>query len=225
MSHQPPEEEPGFVPPAGPPPGPPPGQPGQPPGYGQGQPPGYGQQYGAPPAGWEGMQGYPSQAQPHGYGSAAGDPTLAEWWQRLLARILDSLVLGVVLVPLSLLTAGNGPTLLGQNVVVMIVGAILLFVYDTVQHATWGQTIGKRALGTKVVAISDRGPITSGAAASRAAVYGLVPNLIPCLGTLFALLNALWLFWDPNRQCLHDKAAGTIVVKTGVSGPYQPYQG
>jgi uncharacterized RDD family membrane protein YckC len=26
-------------------------------------------------------------------------------------------------------------------------------------------------------------------------------------------LDYLWMLWDPQRQCLHDKAARTIVVK------------
>ena len=31
---------------------------------------------------------------------------------------------------------------------------------------------------------------------------------------LFGLLDYLWAFWDPNRQCLHDKFADTVVVNT-----------
>ena len=66
----------------------------------------------------------------------------------------------------------------------------------------------------KVVSLADRGPVTGGAAAKRAAVYGLAPQ-VPLIGSLFGLLNSLWLLWDkPNRQCLHDKVAGTVVVKT-----------
>ena len=33
------------------------------------------------------------------------------------------------------------------------------------------------------------------------------------VGSLFALVNELWLTWDPRRQCLHDKAAHTVVIK------------
>jgi uncharacterized RDD family membrane protein YckC len=28
----------------------------------------------------------------------------------------------------------------------------------------------------------------------------------------FGAVNYLWCLWDPNRQCLHDKVVGTIVV-------------
>jgi hypothetical protein len=27
------------------------------------------------------------------------------------------------------------------------------------------------------------------------------------------VINELWLLWDRQRQCLHDKAAHTVVVK------------
>ena len=44
-------------------------------------------------------------------------------------------------------------------------------------------------------------------------MYALVP-VVPSVGGLFALINEAWLLWDPRRQCLHDKAARTVVVKT-----------
>jgi uncharacterized RDD family membrane protein YckC len=69
-----------------------------------------------------------------------------------------------------------------------------------------------------VVTAGNRSRITGGAAAGRAAIYAL-PTAIPFIGGLFALLNELWLLWDPRRQCLHDKAAGTIVVKAGTLPP------
>jgi uncharacterized RDD family membrane protein YckC len=51
----------------------------------------------------------------------------------------------------------------------------------------------------------------------RAAVFAL-PGILSavCVGALFWLLNVLWCTWDqPYRQCLHDKAAKTVVVRTG----------
>jgi uncharacterized RDD family membrane protein YckC len=234
------------------------GQPGYgQPGYGQ---PGYGQPgYGQPGYGQPGY-GQPGYGQP-GYGSpyraypgagyptgAANDPSLAEWWQRLLARLIDGAVVGVVLIGLWIpivLSAtnrlrsvanqysGNMNSPAAQNAmnhafsqafgqafvaILLVVAAngVILFVYDWVQHGLWGQTLGKRALGTKVVTADTRSKISGGAAAGRAAVYGLAP-LVPFVGGIFGLLNELWLLWDPQRQCLHDKAARTVVVK--VRGP------
>ena len=222
----------GYPPPGYPPPGY--GQPGYgQPGYGQ---PGYGQPgYGSP------YQAYPRAGYPPGPGN---DPSLAEWWQRLLARLIDGLVVGVLLIGLwipivtSAMTrlskvinqyAGSLNSPAAQNAMnhafslafgaiflLAVVGAVIMFVYDWVQHGLWGQTLGKRALGTKVVTADSRSKISGGAAAGRAAVYAL-PPLVPFVGGLFGLLNELWLLWDPRRQCLHDKAARTVVVK--VRGP------
>jgi uncharacterized RDD family membrane protein YckC len=222
-----------------------PGQPGyaQPPGqpgYGQ---PGYGQphSYGSP------YQPYPGT----GYGYQAKDPSLAEWWQRLLARIIDGLVLSVLIIPLwipvltSLVNklrnisnqyAGNtnspaaqaafshaADQFLGEISLVVIAGLAIAVAYDWLQHGLWGQTLGKRALGTMVVSAHTRSKISGGAAGGRAAVY-VLPALVPFVGGLFALLNELWLLWDQQRQCLHDKAAHTVVIKTRGAPPYpQPY--
>jgi uncharacterized RDD family membrane protein YckC len=225
------------------------------PGYGQksghGQPghgqPGHGQagygQAGYGQAGY-GQPGYgpPYQAYPGaGYPPRPGiDPSLAEWWQRLLARLIDGLVLGLLdlglWIPIGIFAVNrltsfskqyqgnpNSPAaqnalnhFFGQIVVLILllvaVSAAIVFAYDWLQHGLWGQTLGKRALGTKVVTADSRSKISGGAAAGRAALYGF-GRLI----SLFGLLNELWLLWDPQRQCLHDKAAHTVVVK--VRGP------
>jgi uncharacterized RDD family membrane protein YckC len=218
---------------------PPPGQPGYAqPGYGQPgyAQPGYGQPYGSP------YQPYPGTGYQYGPGK---DPTLAEWWQRLLGQLIDSVIVGVIcsvlwipafstyiskLRSISNQYGGNlntpaaqtaithaGSHLFGKLFLAGIAFAVLMFIYDWVQHGLWGQTLGKRALGTKVVRASDRSKISGGAAGGRAAVFAL-PPIVPLVGGLFALVNELWLLWDRQRQCLHDKAAKTVVVKT--RGPY-----
>ena len=243
-------------------------QPTQPAGYapqagpasapGYGAQPGYGGQpgYGAQaPYGQSGQAGYgygggygsPYQAYPStGYQyQNMKDPTLAEWWQRLLARIIDGIVIGVVVIALWIpVIAGivtrvrnvnnqfagnmNSPAAqaalkhainqsFGSFYLLGIAAVLIVFVYDSVQHGLWGQTLGKRALGTRVVTADTRSKISAGAAAGRAAVYA-APPLVPFVGSLFALLNELWLLWDERRQCLHDKAAGTVVVKTRPPG-------
>ena len=103
----------------------------------------------------------------------------------------------------------------------LLIGAgigVISFGYDWLQHGLWGQTIGKRVMGTKVVTADTRSPISGQAACGRAAVYALVP-VVPSVGGLFALINESWLLWDPRRQCLHDKAARTVVVKKSALAP------
>lgn len=221
---------------------------GMPPPYGAQQPYGTSPQYGTPqPYGSPYGPAYPSYAT----GLPVGpEPDLAEWWRRLLGRLIDALVLAVVLTPIAIpllsspfhrfeqvssqypnlnspgaqsaLASADGK-LFGALWVVMAISAALSFLYDSVQHARWGQTLGKRAMSTRVVSAYDRSPITGGAAARRAAVYALIP-VIPVIGFFFAPINELWLLWDRRRQCLHDKAAHTIVIKTTVpaAGNWQP---
>ena len=221
--------------PTPPPPPPPYAQPyGAPPGpYGQpygAPPPGpYGQPYPPPQGGWQG---------PNAYGPAPMDPGLAEAWQRLVARLVDGIVTAVILSPLWIwffvwylhkirdIFPDNPDdpvamhrfmdaelSLYGYSLLFGLVGAAFTFAYDGFQHAKWGQTIGKRVMKIKVVALPGRAPLSTGAAIKRAALYAVAPQ-VPGIGGIFALIDSLWLLWDkPHRQCLHDKVADTVVIK------------
>jgi len=57
------------------------------------------------------------------------------------------------------------------------------------------------------------GPIGADRAGLRYIVVGLF-RIIPFFG-LFTLLDGLWPLWDPRRQALHDKIAGSVVVSAG----------
>jgi uncharacterized RDD family membrane protein YckC len=215
------------------------------PGYGQPYQPGYGQQHHA---------AYGQPYQPDGTALAGKNPALAEWWRRLLARFIDGLILAVIFAPLwfppwrtffrtlqgianrypagtqlSTVPAAKNAIataeghLIGKVFVVSLGFYLVAFLYDWIQHWLWGQTIGKRALGTRVVKADGNPSVGAGAACGRAAIYALAP-LIPLAGSLFELLNLLWLTWDPRRQCLHDKAAHTVVIKSSYQGP-QPQAG
>jgi uncharacterized RDD family membrane protein YckC len=39
-------------------------------------------------------------------------------------------------------------------------------------------------------------------------------SFVPFLSIFLVLLDVLWPLWDEKKQTLHDKAAGTFVVKT-----------
>lgn len=92
----------------------------------------------------------------------------------------------------------------------------LLFGYEAVMLLTQQcQTLGKKAMKLRVVSLAHGGRPADGELWTRAGV-SMVGHAVYCLGTLFALLDVLWLLWDkPLQQCLHDKAAKTVVVKEG----------
>ena len=77
-----------------------------------------------------------------------------------------------------------------------------------------GQTPGKRALGIRVVRL-DGQPVTWWHAFERAGGYAA--------GLATGTLGFAQIYWDPNRQGIHDKVAGTVVVLDGaakVPGPW-----
>ncbi|MFD3688308.1 RDD family protein [Nocardiopsis sp. NPDC058631] len=89
---------------------------------------------------------------------------------------------------------------------------LLLFFYDWLYLVAWGRTIGKMMLGIKVVSAADGGRLTQGQALGRAAFFGL-PQTLPGVGHLFSLVEALPVNFDPQSRALHDRAAGTVVIR------------
>jgi uncharacterized RDD family membrane protein YckC len=94
------------------------------------------------------------------------------------------------------------------------IGALLvlgLIVVTAVLVQRNGQTIGKKCMGIKIVR-------TDGSPATLARIFGLrylittLLSLIPGLGSLYVLVDILFIFGKPQR-CIHDYIADTIVVK------------
>ncbi|MFF8772635.1 RDD family protein [Kitasatospora sp. NPDC015120] len=172
--------------------------------YGQ---PGYGtppqQPYGAPEGSWP--HGHP---QPGAFGGSPvpGGRPLAPIGERLVARLID---VGVLLVPTVVLFG-----VLGASILYYVVAALLSFGYEAAMLLTQGgQTVGKKVMKLRVVAVATGGKPAENSLLIRAALYTL-PNAVYCIGSLFALLNVLWPLWDkPLQQALHDKPANTVVVK------------
>jgi hypothetical protein len=77
--------------------------------------------------------------------------------------------------------------------------------YFTLLTAIWrGRTLGKRLLGIRVVRL-DGSPIDLWSAFGRFGGYAA--------GLVTGLLGFAQVIWDPNRQAIHDKVSGTVVVK------------
>jgi uncharacterized RDD family membrane protein YckC len=137
--------------------------------------------------------------------------------RRLLARLIDTVVLVVIDLLLGLAIAGkdmnSSDVSRGKQVLLAVLVFVLYFAYEGAMTAARGQTLGKIALGIRAARLSD-GAVPGRAGWVRAAVYALPGLLIVVLiGPLFWLLDSLWCTWDrPYRQCLHDKAAKTVVV-------------
>ncbi|MFD0315281.1 RDD family protein [Streptomyces flavalbus] len=214
---QPPDDDPFRKQPPPPGPGsgspydtPPPGGPGsQPPPYGGGQPPPYGGGGQPPPYG-----GGPYPADP-----LAGMPPLADSGRRVLARLIDMVLVGLV-VWLVTWPLGIGEynvdtdefetaSTFGQS----IVAAVLYIAYDTLMTARTGQTLGKKWLKLRVANLDNGNTPSTQTSLMRAAVLW-IPFAF-CCACLWTAVAGGWSFFDrPYKQGLHDKAAKTVVVST-----------
>ncbi|MGW8265666.1 MAG: RDD family protein [Longimicrobiales bacterium] len=87
--------------------------------------------------------------------------------------------------------------------------------YLTLTHAWWkGRSIGKKIFRTRVVMIDNR-PLSLWLSFERAGGYAA--------GFATGLLGFAQIFWDPNRQAIHDKVSETFVIQDGkvpVPGPW-----
>ena len=145
---------------------------------------------------------------------------LAEPSARLSAKIIDLLILvavivgGVIIVLVAVVAEGFG---VGIGLVEGVFFSALLIVlasllYDPLFIAVRGQTVGKKAVGIRVVR-ADNGELpTLGRSFARWALPGVL-LAIPGAGYALAALCFSSLTRDVSRRGWHDRLAGTIVVK------------
>lgn len=95
---------------------------------------------------------------------------------------------------------------------VSLVAIVVGLAHEVVGVAVWGHTLGKRAVGLRVRRNADHGSVGWYSAAMRAGVP-FVAGFTPMVGQIAPALVYGWLLRDQEqRQGLHDKAAGTVVV-------------
>lgn len=129
---------------------------------------------------------------------------------RLVAKIIDDLILLILLLPVYLISflAVGDPTpedFPFLSMVYMIAWLIVLILYDIFFIKKYNATPGKRVMGIKVVKI-DKSKITWGDSIFRWFIYKLGS------GWWVLFLGVLWIIWDKKKQSWHDKAARTVVV-------------
>ncbi len=153
---------------------------------------------------------------------------LASYGQRVGAYLIDQvivLVLALATAGVMLLSAfglwelvdppagGHDPP--GGFIVMIILTYPLTFAvalsYRWLTHGKSGKTLGKRAVGIRLVSESTGASVGLGPSAGRELVM-LALNIVSCgVGNL---LDLLWPLWDEKRQTLHDKAISSRVIRT-----------
>ncbi len=159
-----------------------------------------------------------------GYRSYAGDDMvtgegvavelpIASVASRAASGILDLLVAGAVLIggifALGFVVGGSSEAVGGAATIVLLV-AVTVGLPTVVETVTRGRTLGKLALGLRVVR-DDGGPITVRHALTRALVGWAEVYLLLGAGALVASLIS------PRAKRLGDMAAGTYVVSQRAS--------
>lgn len=143
-----------------------------------------------------------------------GPGALATIGQRIAARLFDTFI--VVFLPANVLVAlfGEGE---GNDVAVpvwvLFAQVLIAAAYEIPLVATGGATLGKRLMGIEVVRHLDGGRPTW----AMSAIRFLVPSMQYTGILVFqavALVIYLTAVWHPERRGLHDRAAGTLVVRT-----------
>jgi uncharacterized RDD family membrane protein YckC len=152
-------------------------------------------------------------------GTVEGELELASTGRRFSALWIDSMifsVLGMVgmfalLIPLGVLRPRPGPQPSEETFGFAVLAAVLAFVvaivvYEALMLKARGQTLGKMAVGIRVVT-PDGAPISTGQAWGRAVLRQV-------FFSYFALINYLPALFTKQRTCLHDMIVKTRVVRT-----------
>lgn len=144
--------------------------------------------------------------------AAAGLPK-AGFWIRVVATIIDAIlvfilqfVLGSLLAVTGSVSGGADEGAVGNMVIlIQIFGYILSFAYYIVFTGHCGQTPGKMALRIKVIR-TDGSQISYGRAAFREVPAKFISGIIFGIGYLMVA-------FDEQKQGLHDRMADTYVIK------------
>ena len=118
---------------------------------------------------------------------------MAGFWRRFGAVVIDAILLAMVQAPLG----GSQRAAFGVSV--------LTVAYYAIGEGAFGATVGKRALGIRVVDADGQfiGPWR-----------GFLRYLGRIASTVVLLLGYFWMLWDRDRQTWHDKLARCYVEKT-----------
>ena len=174
----------------------------------------------------------PQPPTPGGQPIGPGGTTTAEWWKRLVAYLIDGVIVSIpsyiVMLIFGLGFAATTPELeidpdTGQLVgsgggffamiasflVVLLVIFLLGIAYFVYLHGSRGQTVGKMAMGIKLVK-EETGELLS---YGEALIRWLVAAGLWALCYVPGIVDGLWPLWDAKDQALHDKVVKSLVIE------------
>jgi uncharacterized RDD family membrane protein YckC len=153
----------------------------------------------------------------------------AGFWLRLVAAIIDGVVLSIPLMPVFLLIflgtfrnmqdvrSAHDPTalwaMLGPRILlVLIVSAIASWLYwGLLESSAWQATLGKKALGLIVTDLEGRR--ANFARVSGRFWAGRGVSSIPYLGGTYFLIDCVCAGFTARKQAIHDMIASCLVLR------------
>ncbi len=136
----------------------------------------------------------------------------AGFWIRFGAAFIDGIILAVVQIPVALILFG-GMMIKAEAVqnelksvlyYYVIIGFLHMIYFSVMESSSYQATLGKRALGLKVVDLNGE-RIFLGHAIGR--------YLSKFPSAMILLIGYMMAGWTEKKQALHDMIAGTYVVK------------
>ena len=154
----------------------------------------------------------------------------AGFWLRLLADLIDNIVLGIPYGFLAVMIFASAIPMLrdlaAQNPNPLLIASrlgsrILLFVllnllgtwlyWSLLESSSWQATLGKKALGLYVTDL--QGSRVSFGKASGRFFAGRGISLVPSIGALYYLIDCIMAGLTEKKQSLHDMIAGCLVQR------------
>ena len=129
-------------------------------------------------------------------------PRYAGFWIRLLAYILDAIVLGAITYPLIRVLSSMGIGDSSSNILSIAISWMYFVVFES---SEWMASPGKKVLG--LIVTDEQGKKISIGRATRRYFAKIVSGLILGIGFIMIVFTA-------RKQGLHDKIFHTLVLRT-----------
>ncbi|HOZ84040.1 MAG TPA: RDD family protein [Niabella sp.] len=146
--------------------------------------------------------------------------SFGSFWERVAAAIIDGIILYAIGYILGMIlgkpttedimeisqSEGFGATMTASYLSASSIATLVInwLYYSYMESGPWQATLGKRALGLKVTGMNGE-RISFLNATGR--------YFAKIISAIILLIGYLMMLWDDKKQCLHDKMAGTLVVK------------
>ncbi len=139
---------------------------------------------------------------PMGGGGAMAAGNLASPGLRIVGGLIDVVILIVI-------NGIIGAILKDVRGLAGVINLIIDVAYFAYFWSSRGQSIGMMPFGFKVRDMATGQFPTLGKAALRGFIWTLEVGFTICI---IGAVGWLWQLWDPQKQAIHDKVAGTIVT-------------